>query len=279
MHISLQTSEYMSEESPDAFLDQRPDPLQMEHGWRTVASGLAKILIGHLIWIIGVGAALTGIIVGFMMFLEEGGDNADTAALKPSMIIFYGVIFLWLCSIISFFTILSGKWRCAINAPERGGAKWLVFACMLCILLGPTISILTGLTSDDGLSKQVQVDRDGVAHLELGSPATIMQIVGIVLGLAGTFFFVMFLRAVAGCFENFGLQKLTEIYLVAAAILIGLTLQLLIFVKEIRLASMLLLFVGLGWLLLGLWYLFLIFATRTTIMHGIANLRSPLEQS
>ena len=273
MHITLQTSSLLPPESEED-QNQGPDPLHLEHGWRSVASGLTSVLIGHIVWLLAVIVAIILFVVAFFQFLDW--DPEEKTGFTPGMTVFFGMMLLGLFSLLSFIMILCGKWLCAVNASERGGAKWLIFGCMLLILLGPAISLITTFSSP-GASHEITLDKDGVLHVELTTVGAIMKMIGGVIGFAGTLLFVLFLRAVAVNFGNGILKSMTETYLICSGIFVVLTFQVGLSVEEASITSLFVMIVSIIVFLILIWYLFMIFAARSTILNGFANLRNPLD--
>src|ERR1700722_7010943 len=105
-------------------------------GWREVSKGLFSVLVGYVLGILNTAAGLV------LLWLTTGGfkkpPHLVTGDDLTLLLIGGGVLFL--LSIFCSYLILRGKWRCMMNAPERGSAKGLMFASMICIFSGPAMN-------------------------------------------------------------------------------------------------------------------------------------------
>lgn len=272
MAITLQTSQYCNDDFDQT--PKEPDIVHMEHGWKSVASGLSMILMAHLLWFLGLMIAVGMIIYAYFLHLDP--ESSKEKVFTPDMFLFFGFMALGLCSLICFFWLLIGKWRCAVNASERNGAKWLMFGCIICMLLGPAISLT--VTFMGGVSShEIVVEDDGTILVELTSAGAVMKISGAVIGLCEVIFFVLFIRSIGSVFDNSLLKSLAEFYLLFWGLLLLFTLQMAFSAHKMEEFSPLLLIIPIGGLILSVWYLFMIFAARSTILNSFAKRRSPLE--
>jgi hypothetical protein len=182
-----------------------------------------------------------------------------------------------LSSLFSYGFILAGKWRCLMNAPERHAAKWLIFSCMLCLVIGPALNILTSMGGEGAQNyKQIRKIQEGTADLKFNSVGGILQLLGTVLSIVSALVFVLFLRAIACCFSSRILLAIIYLYLLYSALLLGITGQLFFASPKSLTRPDVALALGVGWLLSGLGYLFVVFVTRICIARGTALIRSPL---
>src|SRR5260370_21264952 len=198
MSMTLQTSSLITQASTPGDLSR---PLQSEFGWAEVGKGLTRILIGYAIAVVG-----TTFGVGVFVFAAMGQQTQAVPKGNQNsklLIFMLGIGVLALTSLFSYGFILAGKWRCLMNAPERHAAKWLIFACMLCMVIGPVLNILFSLGGEGANNyKQLRQIREGAAVVRFDSVGSILQLVGTVLSLASSVLFVLFLRAVGCCFNN-----------------------------------------------------------------------------
>src|ERR1700751_5738057 len=102
--------------------------LYVQVGWPEVAKGLAKILLGYGLWIVGNVFGLTLVLLP----LFEVGFRMELVRLKLGQLwMFYaGLGILSVVGIFSLGIIMGGKWKCLINASERNGCRWLLFLCL-----------------------------------------------------------------------------------------------------------------------------------------------------
>jgi hypothetical protein len=273
MNFSLQTSMLIAHaENPNS----PRDPLQVEYGWREVGKALTKILLGYFILVVGcmAGASL------FVVALR--GRELEILPKNPpknlvEVLIIFGSLLMGASAFISYGMIMVGKWRCLMSSPERRAAKWLMFTCMLCLLVGP---VLNGIFSVTGAGadnyRALKKGRDGVADVKFEATGAILQLVGAALSLASTVLFVLFLRAVGSCFNSKTLVNGIHLYLLYVALLIGGTVQVSLNEGRALAKPDVVMALGLGWLGLALGYVLIIVATRICILTGLDRVRSPL---
>lgn len=108
--------------------------LRSEGTWSEVSSGLGKILLGYTVFAFGLmlaGACVAGSIVPLM----------SGKALKVEHIwMFYaGGAILKLATLTSWGMVISGQFRCLMNSTERMGARWIIFFCLTCVVMGPVL--------------------------------------------------------------------------------------------------------------------------------------------
>ncbi len=107
-------------------------------GWSEVNKGLYSVL-GGIIFIVGLSAliantSLLPMVIGAAHFGSSGSFGA-------SVVILIVVVLLYL---FAYGLILGNLWRCLRNAPEQNGAKWWMFAYILCSIGFPVL-VLTSL--------------------------------------------------------------------------------------------------------------------------------------
>jgi hypothetical protein len=181
-----------------------------------------------------------------------------------------------LISMTGYGFIVAGKWRCLMNAPERRGSRWLIFACITCLLMGPALNVAAGLM---GLKRAPDIRRgpDGIMRAQFTEFGTGMIIAGAVVGLSSYALFILFLRAVAQCFDDKARTDFITTFLVLATLMAGATLY--VVIKAQHLLARPPIVYGLlgGWAILFLGYLSLIVSIRNCIGRGMGELRSPLD--
>jgi hypothetical protein len=111
--------------------------LRNEKAWNDVASGLGKVLLGYAVLILGWMIA-----AGFFY-----GCYAPMLANKPLKIehvwyFYIGAAALKVSGLFSWGLILAGQWRCLMSSPERMGARWVIFFCMTCVVMGPVLHMV-----------------------------------------------------------------------------------------------------------------------------------------
>jgi hypothetical protein len=255
------------------------DPLRLEFGWREVSSGLGRILLGHFVLIIGT-LLCVGLVVYALFNLKPmpdglvGKDQIPHLGYVWAFYIGFGVLSLiWL---FGYGMIVAGEWRCLMSAPERHGCKWLMFACMTGLLMGPALNVAAGVT---GMEKAPNYRNGpaGFAQVKFTKLGSQMQMASGVLGFSSFLFFMLFLRSVARCFQDTARLAHITAYLLLTGLLTSGTSYLAFANPQLLLQRRVLFGVGIGWLIAFVWYLGLVGSMRTCIDQGLAMVRSPLD--
>lgn len=267
--MKLQTACYLPESTPDML-----DPMI---GLPDLRKGLNTIILGYLT---SLGACLMmGGLIAYLVIQFKNGPVTMKTVGDFSTILFGAALLFGLAMIGSVVLIVRGKWTCLLSAPEKNHAKWLMFLSILCILTGPVLNIGANLISSDAKpipkraagNNTAQIFLNEIEKFEDGMPPldtrAYVRLAGQGIGMLSTIFFVLFLRAVAKFWRAEWRVRLIEFYLVFLAILaagIGV-----FFCKPAFLLARpyLLLALGGGWILAGLWYFALILSTSFGITY------------
>jgi hypothetical protein len=204
--------------------------------------------------------------------LPKGG-NKNTV----DVLIIVAALVTGATSLISYGMVMAGKWRCLMGAPERRAAKWLMFTCMLCMLVGPMMNVafsVFGAGADN--FRAIKKGYDGVEDVKFESTGAILQLVGFAMSLSSTVLFVLFLRAVGSCFNSNVLVSAIHLYLLYLALLVGGTVQVSLMGPKTLMKPDILLALALGWLGFVVGYVVIIVATRICIFNGLNRVQSPL---
>ncbi|HMF11400.1 MAG TPA: hypothetical protein VKE94_03820, partial [Gemmataceae bacterium] len=179
-----------------------------------------------------------------------------------------------LVSLYCYGCLIVGHWRCLMHVPERRGARWLIFACLTCILAGPGLNLASNLT---GVEKGVKWERgvDGIKELRMTKEGAIMQVSSVGFQVLGTIFFILFLRAVVACFEDRLRVLLVDVYLVLSILLFVATVYLVFSARDFEVLLKFALVLGAGWMVNFLVYLIVIGIVRNGIIRGLARLATP----
>jgi hypothetical protein len=264
----------LTEEVPET----NSDKLRMEFGWHEVNEGLGRVLLGYFILIAGTILCVALVVYAFVNLGAEPGATGKEPAPKLGYVwaFYIGFSALSLIWLFGYGTILVGQWRCLMGAPERHGTKWLMFACMTGLLMGPALNVAAGAT---GLTKAPDYRRGpaGFTQVRFTHTANQMQMASGVLGFSSLVFFLLFLRAVARCFGDTARIAHIAAYLLLVGVLASASMYLVYANPELLRQPRILLGLGTAWAVSFLWYLCLIGSMRTCITRGLADLRSPLD--
>jgi hypothetical protein len=241
--------------------------LRFELGWTEVRRGLGLILRGYFLLIGGAAVLGIGVVVAVSLSVQ---DRAKIPWQVRDIALWLGLGLFGLLAIYCYGCIVVGHWRCLMNAPERRGARWLMFGCLTCILAGPGMNLASNLT---GVEKQPRFERgiNGIKEIKMTKEAAIMQVGSAVVQVLGSVLFILFLRAVANCFEDRARVVLVDMYLVFSVVLMIVTVYLALTASDFDVLLKYALVLGLGWLVNLVAYLIVVIVVRSGISHGLAR--------
>jgi hypothetical protein len=280
--MNLATKDYMIGEPPPEVTGP------MELGWPAVRKGLHSILFGYLLSVgmVLFAVALALYVVFMVMQAKKVAEFIDAA-----LLIYAGISILFLMGLASLSFIIKGNICCLLNAPERCGARWLMFASTLCVVVGPALNVVAGFvggsappaaaatttTSNDAAAEVSAALRSYGESLKVLDGRAYVALTGNVANLLSGVFFVLFLRAVARCFNDLGRMRVAETYLIFSGVLAAVSVYFFLHPMQLLALPEVLLALGGGWLVAGLWYILLLVSTSTCIADGLDRRRSPLE--
>jgi hypothetical protein len=261
--------------------------MQAEWGWKEVSRALYGILLAHLL-MIGAVVVAAGVIA--CMVLEMADASPAEKAGGPSMVLYLVVGLAGLVLLSSYGLILKNLWRCLMHAPERNHAKWLMFASILCILMGPALSTCAGFFGA-GQPAEAAADepravpsrfagaRGYAKVLSVRRTDGCLRVAGSTVGLLSSIFFGLFLRATALCFEHHVRARLAEGYVLLQVILAGVSFTLIQDPVQLLAHPEMLLGLVAGGLVVFLWYLVLVASVAVGISSAVTTRRSsPAEE-
>lgn len=269
-----------------------PDPVLMsETGWTDVARGLNRILIGNLVLIL---LPLFGLLL-IVVALTQGGDPGvllekdkfHKAGYEIFLLFLGGILAIAVSGFIGYPLILFGRIQCLVNVPERCGAKWLMFVCVLALIAGPALGIFAGVL---GAGRDWELEKKGrkpkaaaTRTLEEAMPKLDKEMLtksyfwlnvgSVVLSLTSEICFLLFLRAVAHCFHAQNRVAMVDFYFILVGGILVTILYVLFGSPALPVAVVLLLLVGLGMIASVVWYLVLIGSVSWCVTDGIEQLR------
>jgi hypothetical protein len=271
----LVESRAAAREQEPAHTPSGPAPVgDLELGWDGVASGLSRILIGYCLMILQVifAVCLIWYIIASLPTTQVNNIN-DIAVMTAILTAGFGAIAL--ASLFSCIMIFTGKCRCAVNAPELGGARWLIFCCILCLAAGTLLGIATSILGPSSAQRVYEAKTQAELFSKL-QPPTMQEIAAGVLNLTATVLFVLFLRAIGQRFESHTLTVMVDLYLFASAMVVGVSVQTLYLNDKPFDNLVLLLGLGIAWLVLAVWYVLLIVVARVVLAAELSRPRSSL---
>ncbi len=265
--MPINAQDYLSPDSGE-FAGHRI--LNAETGWPEVRKGLGMILIGHISI-----ALLTLAVIYLLSFMDAlakglqiGTGKGEGQWATAGYIL--GIFIIGILFFISNVMILVGQWKC-LWAPERFWAKQLVFASLTCVVMAELLA--------------------GMSRLFGGQFDLAYQ----VLALISLTTFVLFLRAVACCFDNAVRVWSVNLFFLLVGLLVAgsyyadyrikdfarVVDDLKMSVKEGRMIwgkdTQGVLGLGIGWLVAAFWYIVLVWTARGSVIRGLRLRKSPLE--
>jgi hypothetical protein len=253
--------------------------LRMEPGWDEVASGLARILIGYLVFFVGTAVGVGLVIWSIYGWLVgPGARPAATPAIGTVWIFYIGLGILSVIGTFGYLIVLAGHWRCMHGAAERYGARWLMFFCVTALFAGPALEVASYIA---GCQKPPELSRgaSSLNSMQFTATARYMQLAGAGATLLYTVLFLLFLRAVALCHGSRSHVLLVNFFLVLVTLMVAGTVyvayrtytQHRAELREITLA------LAGAWVAILLSYLLLIATVRSCVVRSVAQVRSPLD--
>src|SRR5262249_53894964 len=148
------------------------------------------------------------------------------------------------------------------------GAKWLMFSCITCLLMGPalnTTSSLGGVRSSPNFRQGPR----GLKVPEFSESTRYFHLASSGISFLSLTLFVAFLRTIARCFGDTGRHTHATIYLVYVVLLSGGTLLMIAGMLDVVAHPEYLLVLGGGWVVSGVWFLVLVLSLRLCIGESL----------
>jgi hypothetical protein len=280
-----------------------------EYGWPGVRHGLHNILKGYLLALFLVLLVICSI--GYIIWSVVTSNNMFETVLDAAMILYltWGICIVG--GLYSLILVISGKIHCVLNAPERCGAKWIMFGSILCFVFGPALNIVSNFVGVDSKRRPTNAKaaamlmhdmRDFSESMVQLQPRAYLSLAGNLSSIASTALFVIFLRQVSRCFNDGPRMRLAEFYLIFNGLILAGSVWLFLRVitilrdvtlpvpgqqfalppsvmRELNTLPLALALLGASYLLALVWYFGLIISTSKGIAQGLAVRRAALELS
>ena len=268
-----------------------PDEAEVraELGWPEVRRGLNRILLAHLV-LIGCLAALVMLIV--YLVAQPLPKHPDKEVSVAEVVAILGLAGLGFAMLYYVYLTVRGHWNCLMNAPERYAAKWFIFAAILFRVVSPTFGFAAGFLSigtppptagrsskpPDSTAAYVRDLQDYPERMSEDETSGYLMVASGLVSLASDVAFILFLRAVARCFEDDLRVRLADVYIffVVALFLVGVVVQ--FAAPDLRSDPRYFLALGGAYGLAFLWYLGLLVSTSTCIAAALARPQAALAE-
>jgi hypothetical protein len=229
-----------------------------------VARGFTLILRGYQILIVSTLAGL-----GLMAYWQYQDIAYTQAGLHaPDDLLAWqagGLALLLFGPLTAGVVVLIGQWRCLGHATERHGAKSLMYACLICLILSGVVCLAGVIASAAELPKGLETGWADWNRLEFSVTATIAQVASLVVLVLSMLLFTLFLRAVATCFRDERRTRHIEGFFLFTGFLLGGSVF--VFLGNRQLSSQPDFLLGLAgcWVFAFLWHFVLVGSTRRCI--------------
>lgn len=249
--------------------------LRKEQAWADVAGGLGKVLFGYLALVIGWLTAGAFFYAAFAPLL-----NHKPMKITHLWYFYIGIATLNISGLLSWGLILAGQWRCLMSSAERRGARWIMFFCMTCVVMGPVLHFLawTG-----GLSTPVKWGGGPQAFHEMKIKFTLLGIYLMSASLVTSGLYKLsfwyYLQTVAGCMEAPKASAFVRLFLVLTAAMAGFTGWWFFGNLHANLSNDLVKWVVLGWVALSFYWVAMIVVVKVAIEQTMAVVFNPMQAS
>lgn len=248
-------------------------------GLEDLRKGLCSILIGYLVAL--ATAVAMGALIAYLILKVKAAENSREAWGDASTIMIAGSGAAFLAGLYSVSMIVRGKWLCLMRAPEQCNARWLMFGSILCLFVSPALNFGSYLIGEskapparkDQKESGTEWVRRGIDEYKEGlmtrNTRGWIKLCGNGAGLLSSVLFVLFLRALALCWDNVVQARLAELHLMLMGLLAAGAIHLLLYpVKWVAHPQLLVALAG-GWLLCVVWYFVLIVIAIAGISHTL----------
>lgn len=247
--------------------------LRKEQSWADVASGLGRVLFGYLALVIGWFAAAAFFYASFMPVIA-----GKTMKIEHMWYFYIGVATLKITGLASWGLILAGQWRCLMSSSERNGARWIMFFCMTCVVMGPVLHILAWL---GGLSTPIRwtggPQAMHAAKVKFTMLGLYLMSASLVTGGLYKLSFWYYLQTVAACMSAPKARAFVWGFLLLTLALAGITAWWLFGgLHENRFRQLALVVVG-GWAFLSLYWVAMIVVVKVAIEQTMAEVFNPMK--
>lgn len=249
--------------------------LRNEKAWIEVAGGLGKVLIGY-------GALVFGWLIAAAFFYACFAPllNNKPMKLEHTWFFYIGVTTIILTGMLSWSMIIAGQWACLMNSPERRGARWIIFFCMTCVVMGP---VLHKLAWFGGLSTPIRWAGGPQAFMGVKLKFTLLGLYLMCASLVTTGLYKLsfwyYLQTVTSCM---GAKKAQFVVFFFFAVVLGMA----AFTgwwafgglhpnKVSDLAK----WVALGWVGVAFYWVFMIVVVKLAIEQTMAQVYNPMQET
>ena len=253
--------------------DNSPLQYNAKSGWQEVSKGLALVVRGYCVLIAG------GPLAFLCIALACGGGPAPVRQTLTQQnrddLLLVGVLMVGVTALLSYGLVLLGQWRCLMYAPERQGARELMYVCLNLVIIASLMNVAGAVLDGAGTYAALRQGAACEDRLEWRSAGTLLQLGSAVVGLLASLIFSQFLRTVASCFDDRSRVRSVDFNLAFLGLLLGGSCGTFLYVRRLASQTEMLPWLAGGWLLCFAWHLWLVNRVRQSVRTALQEEPKP----
>lgn len=249
--------------------------LRNEKAWAEVAGGLGKVLLGYV-------ALVFGYLVAAAFFYSCYAPILNNKPVKIEHVWYFyiGSAISMVTGLLAWGLILAGQWRCLMNSPERQGARWIIFFCMTCVVMGPVLHMLAWF---GGLSTPIRWTGGPQAFHGLKIKFTMMGLYVMIASLTTSglykLSFWFYLQTVTSCMQATKARAVVFLFFVVVLGMAGATYWWLFGGLHPNAVRDLAPWVAGGWVGVAFYWVFMIIVVKAAIEQTMATVFNPMKET
>jgi hypothetical protein len=242
-------------------------------GWQEISKGLALVVRGYCVLIAG------GPLAFLCIALACGGGPAllhpSTTQENRDDLLLLGLLMVGLTALLSYGLVLLGQWRCLMYAPERQGARELMYVCLNLVIIASLMNVAGAVLDGARTYAVLRQGAAGVERLNWHGAGPFLQLGSGVVGLLASLIFSQFLRTVASCFDDRARVRSVDFNLAFLGLLLGGSCGTFLYVRQLASKTEILPWLAAGWLLCFGWHLCLVNRVRQSVRNALQEKPEP----
>src|SRR5262249_15632869 len=186
-----------------------------------------------------------------------------------------GLLMVVLTALLSYGLVLLGQWRSLMYAPERQGARELMYVCINLVIIASIMNVAGAVLGRAGTYAALRQGAAGVGRLDWRSPGILLQLGSAMVGLLASLIFSQFLRTVASCFDDRSRVRSVDFNLAFLGLLLGGSCGTFLYVQRLASQTEMLPWLAAGWLLCFAWHLWLVNRVRQSVRNALQEEPKP----
>ncbi len=247
--------------------------LRAEKAWVEVARGLGKVLLGYAALIAGWLVAAAFLYSCYAPIL-----NRKPLKIEHMWYFYIGLAVLKITGLLSWGLILAGQWRCLMSSSERKGAKWVIFFCMTCVVMGPVLHMLAWF---GGLSS-TPIHRWGGPQAMQSATFSVLgkylMCASLITSGLYKISFWYYLHTVASCMGASKAKLFVTGFILAVVGMAGFTCWWWLGHLHVNLFNDLQLWIAVGWVSVSVYWVVMIVVVKVAIEQSMAEVHNPMHE-